>query len=71
MVEVNRERLAFITQALTTVLRAIDSERRFVGEPTDDQLKSMQQWLEARRDQLDNFVKNEAGRCPTCGHRAG
>jgi hypothetical protein len=50
--QLREERLRFTLLALARVRRAFGTERRFLAEPSDEQLDAMQTYLMARRDQL-------------------
>jgi hypothetical protein len=52
MDEITSERLKFIDKALGAVAKAVGTERRFVGEPSDADLDAMRDWLLQRRESL-------------------
>jgi hypothetical protein len=49
MDELTAERNKFLDLAITKVERAIGTERRFIGEPSDEQLVQYLDWLRTRR----------------------
>lgn len=58
--EIRRGRLEFVDNAIAAVNKAIGSgePRRFIGEPSDEDLAAMLEWLQQRRDYLDSQVSD-------------